>query len=55
MDLLEIIIDRLQKIQRETEASKWLNELPIYKCPFCGKETVFKSGCIGCQEDEDEL
>lgn len=53
MELLEAIVDRLFKIQRETEAAKWLNELETFKCPTCGKDTIFKTGCNECEEENE--
>jgi predicted RNA-binding Zn-ribbon protein involved in translation (DUF1610 family) len=29
----------------DTPAARWLRSLSIYKCPHCGKATIFKTGC----------
>jgi|WetSurMetagenome_2_1015567.scaffolds.fasta_scaffold263858_2 hypothetical protein len=50
--ITSLVIDRLIEIGKQSEAGKWLENLPRYECPFCKKETIFKDGCVDCEEQE---
>jgi hypothetical protein len=43
----------LKTITAPTKAGQWLASLPRYKCPGCGEETIFKSGCGECLDKEE--
>lgn len=47
------IVDKVLKLLEDSKgpATKWLESLPLYDCPTCGKETIFKSGCLDCEEN----
>jgi len=31
---------------------QWLEQLPLYNCPTCSNPTIFKAGCVECEEKE---
>lgn len=49
---LNLIIESLQK-NKITKEKDWLEKLIIYECPTCKQETIFKSGCMDCEEKND--
>ena len=51
MSAVEILINALISLNKETSAAKWLKDLPTYNCSICKEETVFNGVCLSCQED----
>lgn len=50
-DFFVELIEILEKnVSPET---KWVRELPIYQCPTCKQDTIFKDGCLDCEEKND--
>lgn len=49
------IIDEVMQLleNSKSEATRWIESLPIYNCPTCNKETIFKSGCTDCEVEND--
>lgn len=51
--MAEVLDLVLKKIEDAFPATKWIRELPQYKCVGCGQLTIFKPDCLECQEGED--
>lgn len=49
------IVDKVLKLLEDSKTSetKWLESLSLYDCPTCGKETIFKSGCLDCEKNNE--
>ena len=54
MNHYENIVEKIINISK-TPAADWLANLPLYNCPECNKETIFKEICADCAcKDEVE-
>ena len=47
------ISNKLLESALNTPSAIWLQNLTIYNCPTCTKDTIFKDGCSECIDKED--
>ena len=33
-----------------TDRTRWLENLKEFTCPTCGNKTIFRAGCLDCEE-----